>query len=244
MFIKFFRRDVYPQISTLDIDMHSHLIPSIDDGSKSIEDSLEILHSMSRLGYKKIITTPHIMMDKYPNSTEIILDGLNRLREAIEADGLDISIDVGAEYYMDENFNTLLDRDDILTIGDDNYVLFETSYITKPIYFKDTIYKMQVKGYKPILAHPERYRYISNPKEEFLRLKDLGILFQLDINSLGGHYGKLAKRYAKIMVQMGIVDFLGSDVHYNKQTSFLEDIFGTKEYREIFIKNKILNDKL
>jgi len=244
MFIDFFKRDAYPKISTLHTDMHSHLIPSIDDGSKSIEDSLAILHSMSSLGYKKIITTPHIMMDKYPNSTETILDGLNTLREAIEVDGLDISVDVGAEYYMDETFNTLLDGDDILTIGDDKYILFETSYFSKPIYFEETIYKMQVKGYKPILAHPERYRYISNPKDEFLRLKELGVFLQLDINSLGGYYGKLAHKYAKIMVKMGVVDFLGSDIHYKKQTSFLKNIFGTKEYREIFLKNKILNDKL
>lgn len=244
MFINFFKKDVYPKISTLNIDMHSHLIPSIDDGSKSIEDSLEILHLMSNLGYKKVITTPHIMMDKYPNSKDTILSGLDSLQKAVKADGMDIIVDVGAEYYMDENFYNYLENDDVLTIGDDNYILFETSYFSKPIYFEELIYKMQVKGYKPILAHPERYRYISNPKDEFLRLKELGVYLQLDINSLGGHYGKLAKKHAQIMVKMGIVDFLGSDIHYRKQTSFLKNIFGTKEYRDIFLKNKILNDRL
>lgn len=244
MFIDFFKRDKYPKISTLNTDIHSHLIPSIDDGSKSLEDSLNILRRMSDLGYKKIITTPHIMMDKYPNTTDTILNGLESLREAIKAEGIDIIVDIGAEYYVDEEFSNRLDKDDILTIGNSNYVLFETSYISKPIYFEDIIYKMQVKGYKPILAHPERYRYISNPKEEFLRLKELGVFLQLDINSLGGHYGKLAQKYAKIMVKMGIVDFLGSDIHYKKQTSYLKNIFGKKEYRNIFLTNKILNDKL
>ena len=244
MIMDFFRKTELKKVSTLNTDIHSHLIPAIDDGSKSIDESLAILNSMSRLGYKKIITTPHIIVDRYPNSTERVLRGLERLREAIDADNLDIELEVGAEYYMDEEFSRRLDIDDILTIGDEKYLLFEASYNLKPIVFEEIIYKMQVKGYRPILAHPERYRYISNPKDDFLKLKELGLLLQLDINSLGGHYGKSAKNHAKILIKLGIVDFLGSDVHNIKQVSFLEKIFGTKEYQDIFKSNNILNDTL
>jgi len=244
MFIDFFRINRFPKISKVKIDMHSHLIPSIDDGSKSINSSLEILEYMSRVGYKKIITTPHTIANKYPNSTSSILKGLDELNEALKDRKIDIDVEVASEYYMDDEFINRLNIDDILTIGDDKYILFETSYNFKPIYFEEVVFQMISKGYRPILAHPERYKYISNPKKEFLRFKKLGIYLQLDINSLGGHYGKLAKKYAKILINLGIVDFIGSDVHYKKQVSFMEKIFTTKEYHKIFLKNEILNDTL
>ena len=244
MFMNLFTINRFPKISKVKIDMHSHLIPSIDDGSESMESSLEILEYMSRVGYEKIITTPHTISDKYPNSTSTILKGLDGLNRALKDRNIDINIEVASEYYMDDEFINRLNIDDILTIGDDRYILFETSYNFKPIYFEEVVFQMISKGYRPILAHPERYKYISNPKRDFLRFKKLGIYLQLDINSLGGHYGKLAKKHAKIMINLGIVDFIGSDVHYKKQVSFMEKIFTTREYHKIFLKNKILNDTL
>ena len=244
MFMNFFTRNRFPKISKVKIDMHSHLIPSIDDGSKSMESSLEILEYMSRVGYKRIITTPHTMSDRYPNSTDTILKGLESLKNALKSNNIDIELDVASEYYMDDEFINRLNIDDILTIGDDKYILFETSYNFKPIYFEEVVFQMISKGYRPIMAHPERYRYILNPKKDFLRFKKLGLYLQLDINSLGGHYGKLAKKHAKILINLGIVDFIGSDVHYKKQVTFLEKIFTTREYHNIFLKNKILNDTL
>ncbi len=163
MFMNFFRRNSFPNISKVKIDMHSHLIPSIDDGSKSMESSLEILEYMSRIGYKKIITTPHTMSDKYPNSTYTILRGLEGLNKALKGRNIDIKIEVASEYYMDDNFVNHLNIDDILTMGDDKYILFETSYNFKPMYFEEVVFKMISKGYRPILAHPERYKYILNP---------------------------------------------------------------------------------
>jgi len=244
MFINFFKKDKFSKISKVKTDMHSHLIPSIDDGSSSIQSSVDILKYMSKIGYKKVITTPHTISDIYPNSTKSILKGLDSLNDALRGSNIDIEIEVASEYYMDDEFLNRLNIDDILTMGDNKYLLFETSYNFKPIYFEEVIFQMINKGYRPILAHPERYKYFLNPKEDFLRLKELGIYLQLDINSLGGHYGKLAKKSAKILVDLGIVDFIGSDVHHIKQVSFLENIFATKEYHNIFLKNKILNDTL
>jgi len=221
-------------------DLHSHLIPGIDDGSQSIEDTLEILHMMSNLGYKKIITTPHIMADTYRNSTKCILDGLATLREAIFYANIDIKIDVAAEYYLDELFLERLNNGDILTLGG-GYLLFETSYISKPINFEEIIFKMTMKGYKPLLAHPERYRYISHPKKIYSRMKELNIYFQLDINSLGGYYGKDALRLAKLLSRWGMIDFLGSDIHYKKQVLYLESVFKSREYQNIWINNNIKN---
>ncbi len=227
----------------LKIDLHSHLIPGIDDGSRTIEESLEMLRAMQALGYEKVITTPHVMSDAYQNSTQTIVDGLQSLREASLADGITIEIEAAAEYYLDEELIRRLERGDILTLGD-KYLLFETSYISKPLNFEEVVYEIQAKGYKALLAHPERYRYISDPQKEFGRMKELGIFLQLDINSLGGFYGREAMKHALILSESGIIDFLGSDVHRIKQVGFLEKVFADQKYRALLENNRIMNETL
>ena len=225
------------------VDMHSHLIPGIDDGSKSMEESLSLLKALQDLGYEKIITTPHVMADAYNNTTQEILDGLASLRKAAEDAQITIGIDAAAEYYMDEGLISRLESGDILTMGD-HYLLFETSYISKPIGFEEIVFEMGAKGYKPLLAHPERYRYISDPRMEYSRMKDIGIFFQLDINSLGGNYGRQAKANAEFLVEYGMIDFLGSDVHHKRQADFLKRVFESPIYKNLFRNNQILNDQL
>ena len=225
------------------IDLHSHLIPGIDDGSRTMEESLEMLRAMQSLGYEKVITTPHVMSDAYQNSTQAIIDGLHSLREAALADGITIKIEAAAEYYLDEELIKRLDRGDILTLGD-KYLLFETSYISKPLNFEEVVYEIQAKGYQALLAHPERYRYISDPQKEFGHLKELGIFLQLDINSLGGFYGRQAMEHALILSESGMIDFLGSDVHRLKQVDFLKKVFADQKYRALFQNNRILNETL
>lgn len=235
-------KDIDSSIS-LDIDIHSHLIPAVDDGSQSLEESIEIIQIMSDLGYKKMIITPHVMADSYRNSTETLLDGLERLKEAIKVAKINMILEVAAEYYLDELFIERLQSDDLLTIGD-GYLLFETSYIFKPMNFEKIIFDMHVKGYKPILAHPERYRYITQAKEEYMHLKELGLYFQLDINSLGGFYGKRAKERAKLLIKLGVIDFLGSDIHHRKQAFALKKVLKSREYKSIWNMNKIKNNRL
>ena len=230
-------------VSGLKIDLHSHLIPSIDDGSKSIEESLEILRGMRELGYEKVITTPHVMADAYQNSTRTILEGLHMLREAVATEGIEIEIEAAAEYYLDEELIARLKRGDILTIANE-YLLFETSYFSKPLNFEEVVFEIQAKGYKPLLAHPERYRYIDKPREEFGRMKELGIYFQLDINSLGGYYGSQAKENARLLSEWGMISFLGSDVHHKKQVSFLKKVFRDQRYHALLRNNQILNETL
>jgi tyrosine-protein phosphatase YwqE len=225
------------------IDMHSHLIPGIDDGSRSVEESLSLLRVMQELGYEKVITTPHVMADAYKNSTQTILDGLKVLRTAIRKERINIRIDAAAEYYMDEELIARLERGDILTIKGE-YLLFETSYVSKPMSFEDIVFEIGAKGYKPLLAHPERYRYVSDPEKEYKRMKELGIYFQLDINSLGGYYGRQAKRLAEFLAEEGMIDFLGSDVHHKKQVAYLGRVFESKSYRNLLKNNQILNETL
>ena len=227
----------------LTIDLHSHLIPGIDDGSRTMKESLEMLKAMQELGYRRVITTPHVMSDAYQNSTQTIIDGLRSLREGALIEGIEIEIEAAAEYYLDEELIARLEREDILTMGD-KYLLFETSYISKPLNFEDIVYEIQAKGYRPLLAHPERYRYISDPHKEFAHMKELGILFQLDINSLGGYYGRQAEKHALVLSELGMIDFLGSDVHRLKQVGFLKKVFASQEYQALRHNNRIMNEIL
>ncbi|MDM5262622.1 capsular biosynthesis protein [Sulfurovum sp. XTW-4] len=227
----------------LKVDLHSHFIPGIDDGSQSMEESLSLLKGMEALGYEKVITTPHIMIDVYRNTPQIIKEGLVSLREAAKGEGIKIEIEAAAEYYLDEGFYDQLHSDEVMSI-DGKYLLFETSYVTKPLQVEEMIFEISAAGYIPLMAHPERYRYVSDPLKEYGRFKELGVLFQLDLNSLGGHYGKDAKKKAEILSKHGMIDFLGSDIHHLKQTKFLDDVFMSEAYAKVWENNTILNHTL
>ena len=227
----------------LKVDLHSHLIPGIDDGSQSMEESLSLLKGMEALGYEKVITTPHIMLDAYRNTPEIILNGLKTLREAAIKEGITLKIEAAAEYYLDDGFEDLLRKGDILTIYE-NYLLFETSYFAKPLQLEEMIFSITSAGYIPLMAHPERYRYVKDPLKEYGRFKELGVMFQVNLNSFGGHYGKDAKQKANFLRKEGMIDFLGSDVHRIRQVKTLSEVFSSDAYRDIFRHNTILNDEL
>ena len=227
----------------LKVDLHSHFIPGIDDGSKSMEESLSLLRGMEALGYEKVITTPHIMVDVYRNTPKIIKEGLLSLREAAKAEGIGLEIEAAAEYYLDEGFYDHLHSDEVMSINN-KYLLFETSYASKPLQLEEMIFEISAAGYVPLMAHPERYRYVRDPLKEYSRFKELGVLFQLDLNSLGGHYGKDAKKKAEILSDNGMIDFLGSDVHHLKQTRFLDDVFNSENYESVWENNTILNHTL
>lgn len=228
---------------TLKVDLHSHLIPGIDDGSKSMEESLSFLKEMEALEYQKVITTPHIMIDAYKNTPEIIHEGLEALREAAKSEGIGVEIEAAAEYYLDDGFYDLLEKGDMLTINGE-YLLFETSYVSKPLQLEEMIFEIGAAGYTPLMAHPERYRYIKEFKKEYGRFKELGVMFQVNLNSFGGHYGKDAKRKADFLSQEGMIDFLGSDIHRMKQVETLHGVFESDAYSDIFKNNTIRNDSL
>lgn len=227
----------------LKVDLHSHLIPGVDDGSQSMEESLILLQGMEALGYEKIITTPHIMADAYRNTPEIINEGLSALREAAVKEGLSMEIEAAAEYYLDDGFEDLLNKGEMMTLKGE-YLLFETSYFAKPIQLEEMIFAITSSGYKPLMAHPERYRYVRDPLKEYSRFKELGVLFQVNLNSFGGHYGKDAKQKADFLAKEGMIDFLGSDVHHKKQVETLKGVFQSDAYRKLYQNNTIRNGEL
>lgn len=242
MIFSFFEKKKPLDIKSLKVDLHSHLIPSIDDGAKDIDESISMIKALYSLGYQKLITTPHIMSDGYKNNAQIIKDGLGIIKDSLLKEDIDIAIDIAAEYYLDDGFLDKLSNSELLTIGG-RYLLFETSYISKPIKLEDMIFAISTAEYIPLMAHPERYRYIKDMKE-YHRFKELGIMFQVNINSFGGYYGKDAQKKAIYLSKSGMIDFLGSDIHHIKQIQMLKKVLKSKEYQQIFENNNILNDML
>ena len=205
----------------LHTDIHSHLIPGIDDGAPDLETSVALIKGLQALGFKKLITTPHIMADLYPNTPEIIREGLADVRAALEAENIDIAIDAAAEYLMDEGFADKIQAGNLLTLGD-NYVLVEMSFISPPPNLDQLLFQLQTKGYRPIMAHPERYSYYGSDLSNFERLKDRGCLLQLNLLSLSGYYGPDVRRVAVKMLQTGLFDLAGTDLHHEKHLHALQ----------------------
>jgi protein-tyrosine phosphatase len=230
-------------LSTLGIDMHSHFIPGIDDGAKTMRDSVEMITTMAELGYKKVITTPHIMGDFYRNTPEIILTGLEQVRRAVAEAGVKIEIEAAAEYYFDFELEKKLDNEKLLTFGD-NYLLFEVSYMNAPDNLDGIIFKMQTSGYKPVLAHPERYPYWFRDMNNFEKLKDKGVLFQLNLNSLTGHYSPETAKMAVKMIDNGWYEFTGTDCHHTGHLELIKKVRAASALRKLMESGKLLNATL
>ncbi len=201
-------------LSQLGYDMHAHWLPGLDDGAASMEDSMHLLKGLEDLGYQGCIATPHVMSDYYRNSSDTIAESLEAVRTAAAQAGLKLSLQAAAEYYLDDGFFQLLKKRDILTLGED-FLLFELSYVNRPANIQQAIFRMQTGGYRPVLAHPERYPYFASEKDlgPFRELVDQGVLLQINLGSLLGHHGALARQCARELVQAGLVHFAGSDVH-------------------------------
>lgn len=199
--------------SVLKTDMHSHLLPGIDDGSKDMEMSLQLIRGMKELGYQKLITTPHIIWDMYKNTPGIINSKLEEVRKAVREEGIDIELHAAAEYFLDEHVEELLKKKEPLLTVSGNKVLTEFSMAFPSMNTKDILFEMQMQGYQPIIAHPERYIYLQQNKDFYQELKDIGCLFQLNILALGGHYGRSVKDLAEWLLNNGFYDLVGTDLH-------------------------------
>ncbi|MEO8403549.1 MAG: CpsB/CapC family capsule biosynthesis tyrosine phosphatase [Chitinophagaceae bacterium] len=200
--------------SVLGTDMHSHILPGIDDGSDGVETSVELIRGLKALGYNKLIATPHIMWDMYRNTPEIVNRQLSLVREAVKKAGIEIEINAAAEYFLDEHVEDLLAKKERLLTVSDNKVLTEFSMAFPSMNIKEILFEMQMQGYQPIIAHPERYIYLQKNKEFYNELKDIGCIFQLNILSLGGHYGKSVMELAHWLLKNGFYTLAGTDLHH------------------------------
>lgn len=213
------------------VDIHNHILPGIDDGAKTIEDSINLIKQLKALGVKQFIPTPHIMQDFYPNTDETIGNAYESLLGALDSKLLsEITINPSAEYMMDHNFEHLLESQNIYPLKS-NYVLVEMSYFQAPINLEEIIFKIKTKGYLPVLAHPERYSFYHGANKDYYnRLKKLGCLFQLNLLSLSEHYGKRVEKIASYLLEENLIDFVGSDVHNENHIKKLSAIALNKKY--------------
>jgi len=230
-------------LGILGCDMHSHFIPAIDDGSKSVEDTMLMLQSLSDLGIEKFITTPHIMGDFYQNSPETILPGLEKIQEAIKSAGKTWKIRAAAEYYMDHEFLTKLDSGPLLTVSK-NKVLVEFSYVNRPNNMKDMLFALKINGYSPIIAHPERYPYLYTSMKEYEELLDFEAEFQLNLGSLTGMYSQGAQKIAIELIRKGWISYVGTDMHNMKNYPFYEALLDHPDFNRLMASGKIKNAEL
>jgi len=228
----------------LGADMHSHLLPGIDDGSPDIETSLQLIQGLSELGFKKLITTPHIMLGMYPNTRDVVLEKFELLKKSVENSGMPIDLGVGAEYFLDDNLKGLLaEKAPLLSFGD-GLVLVEFSMASEPLDFKELLFEMQMQGYQPVIAHPERYVYHERNKEFFEELKIAGYLFQLNIMSLAGAYGKSVNELAKYFIKHQYYELAGTDLHHAHHLDHLHNPSISSGLKEVLDSGKLLNKDL
>jgi tyrosine-protein phosphatase YwqE len=225
-FLKSLALPVPPPLTT---DIHSHLLAAVDDGVKSTEQALAIIRVFQQAGYKKMITTPHVMQDYYRNDPSIILERLDELRKYLLEQGVAFEVQAAAEYYLDEALTKKIeDREPLLVFGD-RYLLFETNMINEPYSLRDFIFKITTAGYKPVLAHPERYAYMTLEKAEDLRHR--GVLFQMNILSIIGYYSKPIQRLAHQLIDRGWIELLGSDCHTIEHAQLLQQAQKNKYFQ-------------
>jgi tyrosine-protein phosphatase YwqE len=204
-------------------DMHSHILPGIDDGSPDLETSILLIKGLMELGVTSSIATPHIIGDMYRNDAGTINSALKILQDELKKQQIDFKVSAAAEYMMDSFFYELLNNKVALLTVKDNLVLTEFSYSSMPEEPEKMSFAIITEGYTPILAHPERYPYYYNNYKYFHHLKDLGFLLQVNLLSLTGYYGKEALKVAQYILKSGLVSFVGTDMHHERHLAALSD---------------------
>jgi protein-tyrosine phosphatase len=243
LFKKNTRLQIPANLSVIGCDIHSHFIPGIDDGSKTIEDSVQMIGEMYALGYKKVITTPHIMGDFYRNTPEIILSGLEKVRAALKEANIPVTIEAAAEYYLDYDLERKLDEEKLLTFGNNN-LLFEVSYLNAPENLFHFIFRLQTMGYQPILAHPERYNFWHSNFSKYEALIEKGVKLQLNINSLSGYYSLATKKIAEQLIDRDMISYIGSDCHHMGHIKLIKDVIYENHLKKLMDSGKLLNNAL
>lgn len=230
-------------INPIKVDFHSHYLPGLDDGCKETAESIAILSKLQEKGYRKAVTTPHVMGDFYKNTPEMITEALEKLRVAMRQEGLTIELEAAAEYYVDEWFDKKVESGNLLTFGE-KYVLIETGFMAPPPNLLSAIFNLRTSGYVPVLAHPERYQYFEPGSQIYDQLMDSGVLFQMNLLSIIGYYSPQVKKTAEHLIKEQKVHFIGGDTHNMKHLFLVqEEACRNSLYAEI-VKLPLLNNTL
>ncbi len=231
--MKWFHKEKAPSTLFYNTDLHAHVLPGIDDGSQNPESSIALLKALQSWGIKQIFATPHVIADTYENTKESIDAAYNILEERMLQEGIEIKIRYSAEYRMDEHFRDLLKEGESAFIPlPGQRLLVENSFMQAPIDLDEMLFQLMLKGFQPVLAHPERYRYYHAHKEIYRHLHNNGCHFQVNLLSLAGYYGKEIKEIAWWLCKNEMIEFLGSDLHNLDQARAIGEWLATKEYHK------------
>lgn len=234
MFSFFHRKQkaIFP-FHQLKTDVHSHLLPGIDDGSPDVSTSISLINGMMDLGFQQFTATPHVMQDIWKNNDETISAASKLLESALNENKVDCRFTVAAEYMVDENLEFLLQNKKRLRTIRENWVLIEISFLQPPLQLKDILFDLQVQGYQPVLAHPERYLYYAGKTKELIELKDIGCKLQSNLLSFSGYYGKEVQRFAEHLVDLNLVSLLGTDLHHERHLESLKKLQFSKSLQKV-----------
>jgi protein-tyrosine phosphatase len=231
-------------LSLIGTDMHSHLLPGIDDGSPDVETSIHLIKGMMSMGLRKFITTPHIYPDLFPNTLETIEAAYQLLKQKIDEEQLDVDLRYAAEYFIDDFFQERLQKGQKLLPIQDNWVLLEISFISPPPDLNHVLFDLVTGGYQPILAHPERYSFYHRDKDIYHRFRDQGCFLQINLLSLIGYYGRPVQDTAFYLIEEGLVDLVGTDLHHERHLESLHNLLRSEELNELLTSDRLLNHKL
>jgi len=242
----FFKKDrlFYPDFSLIGTDLHNHVLPGLDDGSPSLAESLKMLREMERIGFRKIIATPHVISALYPNTKEQILGQVYHLQDIIIQEGIRLEVQASAEYHLDFEFLGKVQGGEVIPFGKKNYLLIELPFQKPTFSIREILYQTQLSGYEPIIAHPERYVWLMGKMKQYEELKNWGMLFQLNLNSLSGLYGFPAKIAANKLIDAGMVEFTGTDAHHFGQLVELQKVLNNRHFSKLMQSVSLYNSLL
>ena len=215
----FNKRNKITDISWLGLDMHSHILPGIDDGASDVAQALSYVKALENLGFEKLICTPHIYKDLYPNTKDSIRNAQRLLQDSLDKENVKLKLSSAAEYMLNQDF----DKDGDLCTIENEYLLVEMSYLSESPNINEIIFDIQITGIQPILAHPERYTFYFRDKSRLKQLKEKGCHFQLNLLSILGYYGKEVRLLAEALLKENLYDFAGTDLHHEKHLMTLTE---------------------
>lgn len=222
-------------------DVHSHLMPGVDDGSPDETVTASLAKGLVDLGFRSFTATPHVMEDIWKNNRTTILEGGTRLNNALTEHGLLQPVRIAAEYLVDGNFEQLLKNKEPLLTIQKNWVLIEISFVQPPLRFRDILFDMQLQGYQPVFAHPERYHHYHLRRKELQELHDAGCILQSNLLSFTGYYGPQVLQMAEWMASQGMIGLLGTDLHHERHLQALQEMKFTRALQQVMSGYKGLN---
>ena len=240
----FFSKRSEPIQVWFDTDIHCHVIPGVDDGSPDVDTSVRLISDLAALGIKRVIASPHVTEGTFENTPDTIADAIARLQPALDSAAVGVPVTNSAEYRIDDFFAKQIANNSLMPLPG-NHLLVENSFIQEPWNIDNVIFDLRVKGYKPILAHPERYVYYHDNLERYRELHQ-NALFQINLLSLAGYYGKNIRKVAEWLIDNDLVDFIGTDTHNSRHIESLRAYLATRDARRHrdLTANRILNDTL